>query len=78
MREKLEKFIKDNGIVFSIGKRNFDSVTISGYALSIGITECSQLEKIIDEILPDAETKSGYKEISNISALIFLFFRAII
>ena len=62
MKEKLEKFIKDNGIVFNIGKRNFDSVTISGYALSIGITECNQLEKIIDEILPDAETKSGYKE----------------
>jgi hypothetical protein len=62
MKEKLEKFIKGHGLTFTVGKRNSDCTTISGYALSLGITNCHQLENIIDQILPDAEKISGYKE----------------
>lgn len=54
-KAKIEQFIKENKLEFINGRRNSDSVVISGYALSIGINNVYQLEKIIDETLPAAD-----------------------
>ncbi len=42
MKEKLEQFIKDNSLSFTVGQRNSNITTLSGYALYIGasIDDC--------------------------------------
>ncbi len=47
-QEKLEQFIKDNGLTFKKGNRNADSVVLSGYALHLGVSDVSEVKKAID------------------------------
>lgn len=48
------KFIKDNNLKFSLGRRNSDSTVLSGYLLHIGVDSLNGLKKIITENCPDA------------------------
>lgn len=49
-KEKIEKFIKDNGLSFVEGCRNTDSVVLSGYCLYLGITDITVILNIINNI----------------------------
>jgi len=53
-KTKIEEFIKNNKLTFEEGKRNTDSVALSGYALSIGFKKHHDLEKVIDVLCPKA------------------------
>ncbi len=54
---KIEEFIKNNNLQFTEGRRNTDSVALSGYALYVGLTEkdLSKLTDIVYETLPDCD-----------------------
>ena len=52
--EQLEKFIKDNGLEFTEGRRNSDLVVLCGYALYIEATSDDCVTAISDEVF-DAE-----------------------
>ena len=54
-KNKLEEFIKNNNITFEKGRRNTDSVALSGYALSLGMNTVGDLEKLIDVLCPKAD-----------------------
>jgi len=51
---QLENFIKNNNLTFTEGKRNTDSVILSGYALYIGMKNAHDLEKVIDLVCKEA------------------------
>lgn len=53
-KTKLEDFIKNNNLTFTEGRRNTDSVILSGYGLFIGVKNAHDLEKVIDLVLPAA------------------------
>lgn len=50
MEEKLKQFIKDNNLEFTEGRRNFDSVVLSGYALYLDANS-EQLKNAIEIVL---------------------------
>jgi len=49
-KEKLKKFIEDNELLFIDGRRNNDCVIVSGFALSIGVRDTIEIERVINEI----------------------------
>ena len=64
-KTKIEDFIKNNFLTFEKGKRNTDSVALSGYVLSLGINNHHDLEKIIDVLCPKADWEYG-KELERV------------
>lgn len=53
--ELIKKFIIDNGLQFTEGRRNSDSIMLSGFALYLGYDKPSALTLLIKETLPDAK-----------------------
>jgi len=47
----LINFIKNNGLTFGDGRRNYDFTIISGYALYLDIDEVEEVEEAIEEFL---------------------------
>ncbi len=62
MQEKLEQFIKDNGLQFVEGRRNSDAVVISGYALHLGVSDLSDIENAIDSVFPEVSNSDCYED----------------
>jgi len=51
MKEQLKQFITDNNLKFTEGRRNTDSVILSGYALHIGVDEFVHILYAVEEAL---------------------------
>ena len=64
--ERLCEFIRKNDLIFEEGNRNSDAVTISGYALHIGVKYSSDIEDAIDEVLPDASSHDYEDELKRV------------
>lgn len=64
MREKINKFIIDNGLSFKEGSRNYDSTILSGYALSLGAKNTSIMRKCIDTTCVDSD--DYYSELDRV------------
>lgn len=64
MKEKLVKFIKDNNLKFTEGRRNSDCVIISGYALHLGVNDPNVIEKAIEFALDN--TDDYYEELCRV------------
>lgn len=64
-KTKIEDFIKNNKLTFEKGQRNTDSVSLSGYVLSLGVKNTHDLEKIIDVLCPKADWEYG-KELERV------------
>lgn len=47
MEKQIKDFIKNNKLTFAPGRRNKDSVVLSGYALHLGMTNSDELEALI-------------------------------
>ena len=58
MKEKLKKFIKDNGFTFKEGTRNHDSTVVSGYALHLQMNMIEAMQ-CIETVCPDS---TNYRE----------------
>lgn len=59
MKEKLEKFIKDNNLKFEVGTRNSDSTVISGYALHLGVRDTEPIIEAIESTLKSTADYEG-------------------
>ena len=56
IKSKIEAFILNNGLTFKEGRRNSDTVILSGYALYLGFDKSSsKLSDYIDNVLEHAE-----------------------
>ena len=51
-KETLKKFIIDNKLEFTVGRRNSDSVILAGFALYIGEKDEAKVRSVIKNILP--------------------------
>ena len=47
---KISTFIEKNNLTFEVGRRNSDSVILSGYALYIGIDDYEDLADILETL----------------------------
>ena len=52
--DKLVKFLKENDIEFTEGRRNSDSVIISGFCLHIELEDLDEIKKAIENNCEDA------------------------
>jgi hypothetical protein len=62
--EILKRFIVDNNLQFTEGRRNSDSTIISGFALHIGETEITNIEQAIEEAI--VEPDEYYDELEKV------------
>ena len=54
--KELIKFIKANKLKFQEGRRNSDSVILSGYALYLGIEDVEDIKTAIESTLKDYDS----------------------
>jgi len=68
---KIRKFIKENGLSFEEGSRNYTIITLMGYAQHLGLDKDELEEELADEIDSDPviqdeiDTRWGYCESNN-------------
>lgn len=65
-QELLEQFIKNNNLTFEEGKRNTDSVILSGYALYIGESDVVVLMDAIDNAASETANIDYHEELERV------------
>lgn len=55
-KEKLRQFIEDNNLTFEHGRRNADSVILSGYALHLKYTNASSIRRDVKDMVQGINT----------------------
>lgn len=65
-QELLEQFIKNNNLTFEEGKRNTDSVILSGYALHIGESDWTILSDAIDATISGKADENYHEELERV------------